>query len=192
MRKAQAEREREAKRQAKAEEREAKKLAKQATSQSRIQQMPINARPTMSLPQPSSLLPRPMGPGAHLQPLLPQSMGGSGFMYPSFPPTNPMLNVPSLPPTFPGTTNEVSPSTEKILSDLFEKANAIRDDEKQLISDFLYGRSSGNTGAIQILLNEERFFNSEDGNWWSEQILFELNYSTGTWRKLRRRRPIQE
>jgi hypothetical protein len=42
-----------------------------------------------------------------------------------------------------------------------------------------------------IILNEEYKANEDNTAMYLESIVFEMNYQTGTWRKLRRKRPAK-
>lgn len=135
-----------------------------------------------------------------LRPILPPKMNNYQYQTPGGmnmipyhhlgnpPNPHPPNNIPTLP------TQPVAPSTEDILSSLFENANRVNDAQKAVVSDFMYGKSKvppdPNNPISQLLLHEEEI-KTDDGRLWSEQILFEINYTSGTWRKLRRRKPLQ-
>lgn len=103
---------------------------------------------------------------------------------------NPSNNIPSLQPQ----PQVTQPTTEDILASLFENANCVNEEQRRLVSEFMYGKSKvapdPNNPISQLLLHEEQL-HTDDGRLWSEQILFEINYNSGTWRKLRRRKQLQ-
>jgi len=74
---------------------------------------------------------------------------------------------------------------------LFTGANKVTEEEKQTIIAFLNAKkgdfANDSEEMRQIVLSEGRV-ETPDGKVWLEQILFELNYQNGNWRKLRRKR----
>jgi hypothetical protein len=73
------------------------------------------------------------------------------------------------------------------------QANALTNENKEILAQFLGGnRTNPNPelGPIrQILLNEDHKIHPS-GVPYVEQIIFEINYQTGTWKKLRRKKVI--
>ena len=88
-----------------------------------------------------------------------------------------------------------SSSTQQTLDSLFEDANMLSKEQRGQITDFLTGRCrtspNPNQPIVEMLLNEKQV-RGDDGREWSEQILFEINYTRCTWRKLRRRKPLNQ
>jgi len=76
-------------------------------------------------------------------------------------------------------------SAQVLLSSLFEQANQLSPENKELIVQFLTGnRANPNPEepVKQIPLNFEQKAQS------AEMIIFEINYTTGSWRKFRRKK----
>jgi hypothetical protein len=58
------------------------------------------------------------------------------------------------------------------------------------VSDIL-GQPDPSLGpVVKIVMNQEQK-DSEDGKTFVEEIIFEMNYETSQWRKLRRKRPLK-
>eukprot|EP00698_Gefionella_okellyi_P010221 TRINITY_DN2640_c0_g1_i11.p2 TRINITY_DN2640_c0_g1~~TRINITY_DN2640_c0_g1_i11.p2 ORF type:complete len:372 (+),score=117.97 TRINITY_DN2640_c0_g1_i11:464-1579(+) len=71
------------------------------------------------------------------------------------------------------------------------QSNALSAENRLLVERFLGGQRSDElavNGVREVVLNEE--IKEETGQRMKEQIIFEMNYTTGQWRKLRRRRRI--
>ena len=122
---------------------------------------------------PAMLKPNPTPPARTPSPALP-------------PPTTPVAPTT---PTQPGQTI-VTPDS------LLENANSLSTEDRQVVLKFLMGdRTNPNPaqGNIhQILLNFETKVNPQNGGYYQEQLIFEMNYETGTWRKLRRKKTLQK
>jgi hypothetical protein len=90
---------------------------------------------------------------------------------------------PTPPTTQPPAQSNSVPTTQS----LFEGANMVSPNERRIIEEFLSGQrltpDAGEDHVRQILLSQR----PEPG--YVEQILFEINYAQGTWKKLRRRIP---
>jgi len=82
------------------------------------------------------------------------------------------------------------PPAAAVPGNLLDQANKLSDTDRQLLVAFLNGESPGQLptqGVRQILLNEEEKA-GEGGSRYLEQIIFEINYQNGSWRKLRRKK----
>lgn len=99
------------------------------------------------------------------------------------PPGSGMTGPPNA-STAPGTVQNNLPNN------LFDQANRLTESNRQILINFLSGQvmQAPDADAVrQILLNEEEKVNEVNGKY-LEQIIFEINYSTGSWRKLRRKK----
>lgn len=86
----------------------------------------------------------------------------------------------------------IPPQPVGVPGNLLEQANRLSDRDRQLLVAFLKGESPGQLpthGVRQILLNEEEKL-GEGGARYLEQIIFEINYQSGSWRKLRRKKVL--
>ncbi|KAL6067863.1 Caldesmon [Balamuthia mandrillaris] len=87
-------------------------------------------------------------------------------------------------------------NTSNLPTNLFDQANSLTPENKQVLLAFLSGQvlqqQQHSAAALQanpikqILLNEEE--KQDNGTPYLEQIIFEINYQTGSWRKLRRKK----
>jgi hypothetical protein len=87
----------------------------------------------------------------------------------------------------------VQQSAQVLLTSLFEQANQLTPENKELIIQFLSGnRANPNPDEPikQIPLNYEQKTNSETFAQSAEMIIFEINYTTGSWRKFRRKKNV--
>jgi len=77
---------------------------------------------------------------------------------------------------------------------LLEATNRLTPENRRIILQFLSGDRVNpfpEEGAVKtILLNEDVKQNKETNLQYLESIIFEINYGTGTWRKLRRKRHL--
>jgi len=75
------------------------------------------------------------------------------------------------------------------VSAMLEPANALTAENRALIMAFLSGQRNvvGDTAPKQVVLNEEQKITPQ-GQQYLEQIIFEMNPTTGTWKKLRRKK----
>lgn len=117
----------------------------------------------------------------------------------------PLMNYPSLPdyiPTIPPPSNLFQPvsvptsnlpSFNQSIDSLFDQANQLTPANKQTILNFLSGdriNPNPEKPVQQFLLNLEKKINPENGVAFIEQLIFEINYEKGTWRKLRRKKNV--
>jgi len=90
-------------------------------------------------------------------------------------------------------TNNVKPSIT-IPEGLFDNVNQLSTSDRQLIIDFLSGNhenpNSADEPIKQIILHQEVVVSPDGCQTVFEQLIFEINYLKGTWRKLRRKRNI--
>jgi len=90
----------------------------------------------------------------------------------------------------------VQQQTQGLLTSLFEQANQLTPENKEIIVQFLSGNRANPTpddGAVkQIQLNFEQKVNPENNTAYMEMIIFEIDYSSGSWRKFRRKRNLQK
>jgi len=129
---------------------------------------------------------------------LSQNPGMPGMM-PFMPrPASPNVNLTGLPlkspdMSAPPAPQPMQPASQIITADtLLENCNRLTQENRRNILAFLSGnRVNPNPLAgpqQQILLNYEEKQNQETR--FAELLVFEINYDTGTWRKLRRKKPL--
>jgi hypothetical protein len=84
----------------------------------------------------------------------------------------------------------MSPHQQAIPQGIFDQADQLSPEEKETIISFLTGQNRQNpdpsTPVRQFLLHSETKAHPESGGAFTEMLVFEINYSNGTWRKLRR------
>jgi len=93
-------------------------------------------------------------------------------------------------------TSSASVATSSVTTEsLFEGANQLNDEDKMTIQTFLTGNRTNpfpSQGAIRQITLRSEMKTVPDGSGtfstYVEQLIFEINYEHGTWRKLRRRR----
>lgn len=109
--------------------------------------------------------------------------------------THTLTPIPPPPPKVDMAPQQAAQAASLTLEGLFDQANQLTSENKNLIVNFLSGNRNNpnpDQGPVrQILLNLEDRFNNENMPF-TEQLIFEINYDTGTWRKIRRRRRLTE
>eukprot|EP00116_Pleurobrachia_bachei_P012140 sb/3472402/ len=119
----------------------------------------------------------------------PETPGGADFSY--VPPPTPSLFSPTGVDVINNTY--LDPETLRSLHSILEKSNQLQETEQAIIVNFLKGNrqnpqpEKGN--AVTILLNSEIERDAEGGRAQLVEILFEMNYETGRWRRLKRQSP---
>ncbi|KAK9729523.1 hypothetical protein K7432_000208 [Basidiobolus ranarum] len=115
---------------------------------------------------------------------------GTPALSESPPPINAPTDVTS-PPIEPS----ISPQLQQTQLAVLQDTNALNEDDRQRIVDFLCGKAvtmppdhSGET--YQIVMNEEQKFDNRTSRTVVEHIVFEMNLSNGQWRKLRRKKTV--
>jgi len=115
------------------------------------------------------------------------------------PPISPMIDKKQTPlPIKPTITSPAMPqlTVAPVITteSLFEYSNQLTQENKQIILQFLSGNrvnpDPGSGAVRQILLNYEKKINPQNNTPYLEQLIFEINYENGTWRKLRRKRNL--
>jgi hypothetical protein len=79
------------------------------------------------------------------------------------------------------------PTLEETLASLFQNANEATDFDRDLVMNFLRGDKTGmlpNQPIRTVTLHKEK--KEMEGKVVLETVLFEMNYESGTWRKLKR------
>lgn len=79
------------------------------------------------------------------------------------------------------------------VDNILENSNKLKNEEREMIIQFLKGNKNNPFPqygpVIQILLNEV-IYNSENNKCIVEQLIFEINYDTGNWKKLKRKKAV--
>lgn len=88
--------------------------------------------------------------------------------------------------------NALNMQNAQIPDNLFEQSNALSESDKHEIVQFLTGPRNNPTSdpAKQFLLHQEIKSNPQNSANVLEQLVFEINYQVGTWRKLRRKKNL--
>ncbi|KAF9348839.1 hypothetical protein BGX34_002211 [Mortierella sp. NVP85] len=84
------------------------------------------------------------------------------------------------------------PTSDSAYASIFEATNLLTSGDRAYITAFLQGhpvlRPNGNETHYQIVMNQEQVQDASGRTMW-EIILIEMNFSTGEWRKIKRKRP---
>jgi hypothetical protein len=130
-------------------------------------------------------------------PQIPQAsgIGGAGFSLASLAEAAQAAQAADQP------SSKKSTSANDLLSSLFSKANALTDADRDVIVDFVRGKSgvyppnlltfvAQTSGTVKILIDEEIVTDPSTGDAYREYVEFEIDYSTKQWRKVKKRKRV--
>jgi len=162
-------------------------------------QTPIATPTTTTTPPTSTPISMPFGQ-SQIPPAQIQQPFSVSFVRPILPQqpviTPPVVSTPAETATPAQTilTPEQQQQTKALLNNLFEQANQLTPEHKEIILQFLSGNRTNPTpeeGPIkQLQLNFEQKINAENNVPYVEMIIFEINYSNGSWRKFRKKKNL--
>ncbi|KAK9712703.1 hypothetical protein K7432_006958 [Basidiobolus ranarum] len=113
---------------------------------------------------------------------------------PAYPEPSYSTNSPPIIPS-PQLDTSISPEQQQTQLAVLQNTNVLDGNDRQRIIDFLCGKPvtmpPGHSGeTYQIIMNEEQKFDNRTSRTVLEHIVFEMNLSSGQWRKLRRKKNV--
>jgi hypothetical protein len=161
------------------------------------QSQPPPGGPNFSMRMPAQREAQAYSRGLPPSPQIPQAsgIGGAGFSLASLAEAAQAAQAADQP------SSKKSTSANDLLNSLFSKANALTDVDRDVIVDFVRGKSgvyppnlltfvAQTSGTVKILIDEEIVTDPSTGDAYREYVEFEIDYSTKQWRKVKKRKRV--